>query len=41
MVGERAEDKEADPSFNLILANNWKEKGIIAPFTIGNKPVPT
>lgn len=22
MLGERAEDKEADPGFNLILANN-------------------
>ena len=41
MVGERAEGKEADPGFNFILGNKWKEKGIIAPFTTGNKPVPT
>lgn len=41
MVGERAEDKEAGSGFYLILANNWKDKRIIAPFSTGNKPVLT
>lgn len=41
MIGEIAEDKKADSGFNLILAYNWKDKRIIAPFPTGNEPVLT